>query len=94
MTNNVSTKCQELKGFPWPEGTPDYVNVRVKQEYIQSYAEHFGVVPLIRFNTRVEKLEKVDNVWRVISTTLVKDEDGKTKTNERVEVIDLDFSYD
>ena len=66
--NNISTKLQELKDFPWPEGTPDYVNVRVKQNYIQSYSKAFGVEELTRYNTRVEKLEKEGNIWKVQST--------------------------
>ncbi|KAF8850805.1 FAD/NAD(P)-binding domain-containing protein [Acephala macrosclerotiorum] len=78
LTNNVSTKCQSLKGFPWPKGTPDYVNVLVKQKYIQDYAEKFGVVPLIQFNTRVERIQKVGKRWRVRTTTLVKNLSGKS----------------
>lgn len=84
----MSTKCQSLKGFPWPEDTPDHVSVHVKQKYIEDYAEHFGVVPLIRFNTRVEKLEKVGTVWKVRSTTVVKGEDGGTRRTESVEEFD------
>jgi hypothetical protein len=72
--NNISTKLQELKDFPWLEGTPDYVNVRVKQKYIQSYSKAFGVEELTRYNTRVEKLEKEGNTWKVQSTTLTREE--------------------
>jgi cation diffusion facilitator CzcD-associated flavoprotein CzcO len=86
LTNNVSTKLQQLKGFPWKEGTPDFVNVRQKQEYIQSYSTHFGVEPLIRYNTRVEKLQKVDGRWKINSSTLVKDGSSKLKKSNEVEV--------
>ncbi|KUJ17156.1 FAD/NAD(P)-binding domain-containing protein [Mollisia scopiformis] len=88
LTNNVSTKCQSLKEFPWPKRTPDHVSVHVKQKYIQDYAEKFGVVPLIRFNTRVEKLEKVGQTWKVRSTTLIKDQDGRGRRKESVEEFD------
>src|SRR6267154_486433 len=43
LTNNISTVLQELKGYPWPAGTEDFVNVRVKGEYIQSYSKHFNI---------------------------------------------------
>jgi cation diffusion facilitator CzcD-associated flavoprotein CzcO len=46
------------------------------------------VIPLIRFNTRVEKLEKVGHVWIVKSTTLVKNEVGRTRRKESVEEFD------
>ncbi|CZR66970.1 related to FAD dependent oxidoreductase [Phialocephala subalpina] len=89
LTNNVSTKCQSLKDFPWPEGTPDYVNVLVKQKYIQGYAERFGVVPLIQFNTRVERIQKVGEKWRVRTTTLIKDASGRIDWR-RGEIEDFD----
>lgn len=62
-----------MKGHPWPPGTESYVNVRVKQQYIQSYAKGFDVEPLIRYNTRVEKLQKIGNKWQVRSTTLIRE---------------------
>jgi cation diffusion facilitator CzcD-associated flavoprotein CzcO len=77
---------QQLKGFPWKEGTPDFVNVRAKQEYIQSYSRTFDVEPLIRYNTRVEKLQKIDGKWQVRSTTLIRDGPGKGKHVNEVEV--------
>jgi hypothetical protein len=86
LTNNVSTKLQNLQGFPWKEGTGDFVNVRAKQEYIQSYPRHFGVEPLIRYNTRVEKLEKVGRKWFIYSTTFVREGPSKGKRVNEVEV--------
>ena len=86
LTNNVSTKLQQLKGFPWKEETPDFVNVRQKQEYIQSYAQHFGVEPLIRYNTRVEELQKIDGRWKVNSSTFSKDGSSGGKKVNAVEV--------
>jgi hypothetical protein len=86
LTNNVSTKLQQLKGFPWPKGTGDFVNVRAKQAYIQSYSRAFGVEPLIRYNTRVEKLQKIDGKWRINSTTLTRGGLSKAKRENEIEV--------
>lgn len=86
LTNNISTKLQELKDFPWPEGTPDYVNVRVKQNYIQSYSKAFGVGEFTRYNTRVEKLEKEGDTWKVQSTTLTREGNDRGKRTKSTEV--------
>ncbi len=77
---------QKLQGFPWKEGTGDFVNVRAKEEYIQSYSRHFGVESLIRYNTRVEKLEKVGRKWFVYSTAFVREGPSKGKRVNGVEV--------
>jgi hypothetical protein len=71
LTNNISTVLQELKGHPWKKGTDDFVNVRVVGDYLQEFSKTFEVQPLIEFNTRVEKLEKIGDKWRLRSSTLV-----------------------
>ncbi len=86
LTNNVPTKLQELKGFPWPERTEPYVNVRVKQEYIQSYSRAFGIEPLTKYNTRVEKLQKIGDLWQVRSTTLIGEGPEQGKKIREVDV--------
>lgn len=86
LTNNVPTKLQNLKDFPWPEGTPDFVNVRDKQRYIQSYSRAFNIEPLIRYNTRVERLRKSHRKWQLSSTTLVRNELGAGRKVHRTEV--------
>lgn len=91
LTNNVSTRLQQLKGFPWKEGTPDFVNVRDKQQYIQSYSSHFSVEPLVRYNTRVERLRKVDGRWNVNSTTLIREGSNKGKQVNEEEEVSVDY---
>src|SRR4051812_40402859 len=77
LTNNISTVLQELKGYPWKEGTKDFVNVRVVGDYLQGFSKTFNIEPTIQFDTRVETLEKSDSKWRVQTSTLVRD--GLTK---------------
>jgi len=84
--NNVPTSLQEMKGHPWPPGTECYVNVGIKQQYIQSYSKSFKVEPLIRYNTRVEKLRKVGSKWEVRSTTLIRDGPQRGQKVRSVEV--------
>lgn len=84
--NNVPTSLQEMKGHPWPAGTESYVNVRVKQQYIQSYSKSFEIEPLIRYNTRVEKLRKIGSKWEVRSTTLIREGPDRGQKVHTVEV--------
>lgn len=48
--------------------------MRQKQEYLESYSHHFNIEPLIRYNTRVEALQKTGDKWKVTSTTVLRDE--------------------
>lgn len=75
LKNNVPIDLQELKGYPWKEGLEDSVNIRVIGDYLHGFSETFGIEPEIKFNTRVEKLEKSpgEKTWRVKSSTLIKD---------------------
>ncbi|PVH85932.1 FAD/NAD(P)-binding domain-containing protein [Cadophora sp. DSE1049] len=88
LMNNVPTSLQEMKGHPWPAGTESYVNVRIKQQYIQSYSKSFGIEPLIKYSTRVEKLRKVGSKWEVRSTTLIREGPRRGQKVRSVEEFD------
>lgn len=56
--------------FPIPSSHPDFLSHFEVIEYLESYAEHFKVRDRIRFNTRVEHVEKnPDGTWRVRLST-------------------------
>jgi hypothetical protein len=80
-----------LKGYPWPAGTEDFVNVRVKGDYIQRYSKHFNVEPLIKYNTRVENLEKAGSKWKLQSSILIK---GAARGTEIKKVVEVMFALD
>jgi cation diffusion facilitator CzcD-associated flavoprotein CzcO len=75
LKNNIPISLQELKGHPWKEGLEDFVNIKIIGDYLHSYSEKFGIEPEIKFNTRVEKLDKLtgEKKWRVKTSTLIKD---------------------
>ncbi|KAL2864249.1 uncharacterized protein BJX67DRAFT_373965 [Aspergillus lucknowensis] len=79
LTNNIPTSLLELQGYPWPDGTGDYVSHRVVWGYLQRYAVANGLEPLIKFNTRVEKLEKEGQRWSLQTSTLERDELDRSK---------------
>jgi len=52
--------------FPIPDTYPDFLSHFEVLRYLESYAEHFGVRPHIRFNSRVERVEPLgDGSWQV-----------------------------
>jgi hypothetical protein len=61
-----SKKLSEYVDFPMPEHYPDYPSHQQVFEYFKSYAEHFKLYPYIKFNTSVEKAEKLaDERWQL-----------------------------
>ncbi|GAB3496826.1 NAD(P)/FAD-dependent oxidoreductase [Spirosoma knui] len=66
-----------LPHLPYPAEYPTYVSRLQVVEYLERYAEHFGIKPL--FNQKVVSLERIGNTWRVQTET-------DTFTAERVVV--------
>ncbi len=54
-----SKKMSEYIDFPMPDDYPDYPSHQQVLAYFESYAEHFGLKPYIRFNTWVTHVEKL-----------------------------------
>jgi len=58
-THIISSKTMsEYDGFPMPKSYPDYPSHRQVLAYFQSYAKHFGLLPYIQFNTKVDQIKK------------------------------------
>ena len=61
-----SKKLSEYCDFPMPDEYPDYPSHKQLLSYFESYVKHFGLEPYIRFNTRVEKVAKIDQEkWEI-----------------------------
>lgn len=60
----------KLKINSWPDGTSDFVNHRVLNEYIQDTSRKTGVHSKTEYNTRVEKVFKNGKLWEVQTSTL------------------------
>lgn len=61
-----------LKINSWPPDTADYVNHRVLNDYIQDTSLKTGVYSCTIYNTRVEKVFKSGQIWKVQTSTLIK----------------------
>jgi dimethylaniline monooxygenase (N-oxide forming) len=52
--------------FPIPDTYPDFLSHREVLAYLEAYADHAGVMPHIRFNTKVEDVSPADDgSWSV-----------------------------
>jgi len=58
---NTSKKVMAYSDFPMPEHYPDYPSHFQILEYFENYVTHFGFRDKIRFQTGVEKIEKLEN---------------------------------
>jgi hypothetical protein len=64
----------------WPPGTEPIVKHNVLAEYIQDTASKTGVDEVAQFNTKVERLSKEGNIWKIQTSTL---EPGQLEKNVR-----------
>ena len=66
-THIISSRdYSQYDDFPMPEDYPDYPSHEQLANYFQSYAEHFQLLPFIRFQTTVLKCElQSDKRWKV-----------------------------
>jgi cation diffusion facilitator CzcD-associated flavoprotein CzcO len=66
---NSENKVTAYEDFPFPPGSPLYPDHVQVTAYLRAYAEHFAVMPHIRFNSPVTTVEPVDHAgqrtWRV-----------------------------
>lgn len=65
---HIDTSRQNLgyPDFPIPDTYPDFLSHTEVLQYLEAYADHFGVRPHIQFNTRVDRIEPTDDgSWTV-----------------------------
>lgn len=65
-TQLISSKpLTQYSDFPMPDEYPDYPNHRQALDYLKSYAGHFDLRSLIRFNTKVVQVDRAGDNWDV-----------------------------
>ncbi len=70
--------------FPMPAAFPNYLHHRQVLEYFQHYAEHFGLISLINFRTRVIRVEPIFKARYEVTTEYLNSGIKETKTYEAV----------
>jgi cation diffusion facilitator CzcD-associated flavoprotein CzcO len=61
---NTSKKRTEFADFPMAEEWPDYPSADRVADYLAGYADRFGLIPHIRFDSSVATVER-DRLWQV-----------------------------
>ena len=81
-----SRRYSQYDDFPMPASYADYPGHRELAEYFQGYADHFGLLDCIRFQTLVESCERLaDGRWSVTSRH-VDSERTRTETFDQLVV--------
>ena len=62
---NSENRVTAYKDYPFPPGTPLYPDHEQVAAYLQSYADHFGVTPHLRFQARVAAVRAEASAWRI-----------------------------
>ncbi|MBC7885817.1 MAG: NAD(P)-binding domain-containing protein, partial [Saprospiraceae bacterium] len=61
-----SKKLSEYKDYPMPDDYPDYPSHQQILAYFEGYAEHFELKRYIRFNTKVDKVNRDEaGLWQI-----------------------------
>jgi cation diffusion facilitator CzcD-associated flavoprotein CzcO len=60
-----SRKYTGFEDYPMPEDYPTYPSHREALAYLRDYAQTFGILDRIQFNTLVESAERTEEGWRV-----------------------------
>ena len=60
-----SRKYTGFEDYPMPEDYPTYPSHREALAYLRDYAQNFGILERIQFNTTVERVERTEVGWRV-----------------------------
>ncbi len=62
---NTSKSLTKYVDYPMPKEHAQFLSKGQAQDYLKSYARHFGLYDAITFNTSVEKVEKDGDKWTV-----------------------------
>jgi cation diffusion facilitator CzcD-associated flavoprotein CzcO len=83
ITTQNTRDTYTFSDFPMPKHYPEWPSGEQVQAYLSNYAEHFGLVPSIRFGTQVLNAEHLSNGqgWRVFT------ESGGKLSEERVDFL-------
>ncbi|KAK8861227.1 hypothetical protein IAR55_002046 [Kwoniella newhampshirensis] len=85
LRTNLPHDLMSYRGYTFPEGTPTFPDRAMVEQYLQSFAAHYNLLPYIRFNTRVQRLYLTPNQssksrrWTVESVSSV---DNELKSDE------------
>ena len=80
----VQRELYEFPDWPLPEDTPNFTPGPIIQQYLHAYADHFGISPRIRLNSRVVNIAEADSSgtgWSITS------ESGNSTRHENFDIV-------
>ncbi|QLE56434.1 NAD(P)/FAD-dependent oxidoreductase [Nostoc sp. TCL26-01] len=89
LTTQNPRDTYAFSDYPMPSTYPEWPSAAQMQAYLESYAQHFGVTPKIRWQTEVIKIDRkigADQGW-VVSINCQDDDTNQTKQ----EIHEFDF---
>lgn len=69
LTTNLPHPVMGYTEYLFPPSTPLFPVAATVQAYLESYASHFNLIPLIRFNVTVTHATWIHDHWRVTTST-------------------------
>ncbi|KAH7908301.1 hypothetical protein BJ138DRAFT_374266 [Hygrophoropsis aurantiaca] len=69
LTTNLPHPVMAYTSYSFPPSTSLFPNAAIVQEYIESYAAHFDLLPLIRLNTAVIAARWETSIWSITLST-------------------------
>ncbi|XP_073449353.1 dimethylaniline monooxygenase [N-oxide-forming] 2-like [Aquarana catesbeiana] len=81
VVTNTSKEMMCYSDFPIPEGYPNFLHNTKMMEYYKQYAERFGLLKYIQFNTLVCSVKKHPNFSRTGQWEVTTEKHGKKETS-------------
>ncbi|OXG54155.1 dimethylaniline monooxygenase [Cryptococcus neoformans] len=88
LNNNVPTSTMAFKDFPYPPGTQANVSHAHISSYVQSYVKHYGIDQFTSYNTRVERAEKIGDIWKLTLRKVVDEGEDRVREDYWIEEFD------
>ena len=60
---NTCKQMMSFSDFPVPESFPQFLTHKNVKRYFRMYADHFGLMPYVCFNTEVRHIKKANNYY-------------------------------
>lgn len=66
FTYSVSSRLyMTITDFPLDESVPEFPHHSAILDYYKKYADHFNLLPYVKNNIEVIKVEKINNIWNI-----------------------------
>lgn len=74
LRTNLPKEVMAFPGFPFPSNLPSFMVHEDVLQYLKDYAQHYDILKLIRFETRVDLVQPIrsegEQLWKVSSSSV------------------------